>query len=166
MTEHRRTLVVGVGSDFGDDCVGLYVVDRLASRLPSGCELLKVRTPVDLLDQLEDVAELHVVDGCRGSGAPGTTIREDMRSIRLSDVSFSGTHDLDVVSALRLAETLDQLPARTTIWGVESTSDGDPPSLRAALTAEVAVGADLLVDRIVAELHGAIVEAEESCRHA
>lgn len=166
MTEHRRILVVGVGSDFGDDRVGPYVVDRLASRLSSGCELRKVRTPADLLDQLEDVVELHVVDGCRGAGPPGTIVREDVRSSSLSGVYFRGTHDFDVVSALRLADTLNQLPLRATMWGVETANDGAPPSLRAALTAEVAGGADLLVDRILAELHGAIVEAEESCRHA
>ena len=166
MTEHRRILVVGVGSDFGDDRVGLCVVDRLATRLPSGCEVRKVRTPADLLDQLEDVAELHVVDGCRGAGPPGTIVRYDVRSARLSGVCFRGTHDLDVVSALRLAETLNQLPPRVAIWGVETSSDGAPPSLRAALTADVSVGADLLVNRVFAELHGVIVEAEESCRHA
>lgn len=166
MTVHRRILVVGVGSDFGDDRVGQYVVDRLATRLPPGCEVRKVRAPADLLDQLDDVAELHVVDGCRGAGPPGLIIQGDAGSARFSGVCFRGTHDLDVVSALRLAEALGQLPPRATIWGVEMAKDGSPQSLRAALTMEVAAGADRLVDRIVTELHGATVGYSESHRHA
>ncbi|MBN8627971.1 MAG: hypothetical protein J0M17_21035, partial [Planctomycetes bacterium] len=99
MTEYRRVLVVGVGSDFGDDRVGPYVVDRLATRIPACCDLRKARTPGDLLDRMEQVEELHVVDACRGAGLPGTTIRGDVDDARFSGVCFRGTHDLDVVSA-------------------------------------------------------------------
>ena len=166
MTVHRRILVVGVGSDFGDDRVGQYVVDRLAKRLPPGCEVRKVRAPADLLDQLDEVAELHVVDGCRGAGPPGSIIRGELDNAAFSDICFRGTHDLDVVSALRLAEALGQLPPRATIWGVEMANFGSPQSLRAALTMEVAAGADRLVERIVAELHGATAGFAESYRHA
>ncbi len=166
MTVHRRILVVGVGSDFGDDRVGQYVVDRLATRLPPGCEVRKVRAPADILDQLDNVAELHVVDGCRGAGPPGSIIRGDGGSAGFSGVCLRGTHDLDVVSALRLAETLNQLPPRATIWGVEMANDGSPQSLRAALTMEVAAGADGLVECIIAELHGATAGFPESHRHA
>lgn len=166
MIEHRRILVVGVGSDFGDDRVGPYVVDRLATRLPPGCEVRTVRVPADLLDQLEAVAELHVIDGCRGAGPSGSIIRGNVGSTQLPGVSFRGTHDLDVVSALRLAETLRQLPPRATIWGVETANDGSPQTLHTALTSEVAAGADRLVELIVAELCGPAVAGEESCRHA
>lgn len=155
MTEYRRVLVVGVGSDFGDDRVGPYVVDRLATRIPACCDLRKVRTPGDLLDRMEQVEELHVVDACRGAGLPGTTICGDVDDARFSGVCFRGTHDLDVVSALRLAGALRQLPRRTVIWGVERANDGRPSLLFAPLTAEVAAGADRLVERIAAELRAA-----------
>lgn len=166
MTGYRRILVVGVGSDFGDDRVGPYVIDRLAARLPAGCELRKLRAPADLLDQLDDITELHVVDGCRGAGPPGSIIRGELDNAAFSDICFRGTHDLNVVSALRLTEALGQLPQRATIWGVEMANFGSPQSLRAALTMEVAAGADRLVERIVSELRVATAGFAESYRHA
>ena len=119
MTGRWPLLSVGIGSELGDDRAGRLVAERLAPAIPE-CPVRSLRHPATLLDLLEGVERLHVIDACRGLGACGTIRRSDWPAAELATVRFGGTHDLDLVSVLRLAERLQLLPRQTTIWCIEA----------------------------------------------
>jgi len=165
MNDVARTLVVGIGSDFGDDRLGPMVVDRLVARLPHGA-VRRLHSPLDLLDHLEDVERLHVVDACRSDARPGTIRRIEWPAPELASVRFSGTHDVGLVAALHLAEQIGVMPSRATIWCVEAAEDAGPQDFLVALSQPVAAATEILADRIAAEATNRPVVDAEPFRHA
>lgn len=164
MNGTARTLIAGIGSDFGDDRLGFDVVERLAGSLPN-CVLKAFRSPLDLLDHLSDFEVLHLVDACRGAIAPGTVLRFDWPSRTLKSVRFGGTHDFDLISTLRLAESLGLLPRRVTIWSIASEepdteirSNPDPSCAAPALT-------ERLIELLKSEVQSSRA-AKEAVNHA
>jgi hydrogenase maturation protease len=115
----RRTLIFGLGSDFGDDRLGWHAVAQLNEQHPE-LAAIALRSPAELLDHLEDIDHLHLVDACQGAGPPGTIICRDWPAAEMSQLDFGGTHDLGLLAALEIAQRLSWLPARVTIWGVET----------------------------------------------
>jgi hydrogenase maturation protease len=146
-----RTLVAGVGSDFGDDRLGAVVVERLAA-LTLPCDLRVVRAPIDLLDHLQEVERLHIVDACREAGPPGTIVRRDWPARDFSTTRFSGTHDFGLVAVLQLADQLRSSPPRMTIWSIEASDGEDPATIGRPLSPAVAVAAEVLIERLAAEI--------------
>jgi hydrogenase maturation protease len=166
MNDVGRTWIVGIGSDFGDDRLGPVVVDRLVVRLPNTV-VRRVRSPLDLLDHLEEIERLHLVDACRGGGARAGTIRRiDWPAPELATVRFSGTHDVGLVAALQLAERMQTLPQRVTIWSVEAADAVGPQNLLAPLSQPVAAAAETLADLIAAEVTNHPVAVTEPIHHA
>ena len=166
MNDVGRTWIVGIGSDFGDDRLGPAVIDRLVVRLPN-VVVRRVRSPLDLLDHLEEIERLHLVDACRGGGAHAGTIRRiDWPAPELANVRFSGTHDVGLVAALQLAERMQTLPRRVTIWSVEAADVAGPQNLLAPLSQPVAAAAETLADLIAAEVTNRPVAVTEPVHHA
>lgn len=157
MIDRNSVLVAGIGSDFGDDRLGWLVVERLAES-SLGCTLMTLRKPLDLLDRLTGFEELHLVDACHSAAALGTIERFNWPVSSRHDLRFGGTHDLDLISTLQLAERLGTLPARVTIWTIAvAPTTGDPA---AGLSAVVVRS----IDRLVARLRRELVPTEEAAR--
>jgi hydrogenase maturation protease len=190
MNREGRTLIVGIGSDFGDDRLGLLVAERLMLELPTS-EIRQLRSPLDLLDCLDDfesspaalspLERLHVIDACRGAGEPGTLFRLDWPVDELASIHFSGTHDFGLWDVLQLAECLQQLPKSVTIWGAEASEPetnylaaddehtaGQRMSHEAflSLTPKVSKAAEILVQQIVFEITGHLQRPKETGSHA
>jgi hydrogenase maturation protease len=165
MSDTRRTLIIGIGSDFGDDWLGPFVINKLSARFPS-CEVRRLRSPLDLLDYLDDIERLHVVDACRGPGPPGTIIHRDWPSPDLDCVQFSGTHDFGLIATLQLAERLQRLPLHVTIWGVDAAEEESYSLAVRSLSPVVAAAAEVLVKRIAAEVANEKESVEEANRYA
>ena len=163
MTRHR-TLIVGLGSDFGDDRLGWVAVQRLQDRLPN-IATIALRSPADLFDRLTDVDHLHVMDACQGAGPPGTVFRRDWPSADVSQIAFGGTHDISLPAALEIAQQLSLLPARVTIWGIEmSTTEWVS---QVPLTPLVASAVDDLVTQLIRVIAtAAMSDAEVHAHHA
>jgi hydrogenase maturation protease len=94
-----------------------------------------------LLDWLP-AAALVLCDGCRGSGPVGCVRRWSWPDAPPADgLRWSGTHQLGLAEALRLAERLRLLPARVAIWTIEvdSVLPGTPlsPQVAAAVPSVV-----------------------------
>ncbi len=113
------TLIVGVGSDHGDDQVGWLVARELANRCLPGCEVRHARTPSSLLSWLDDRDRLILCDACRGTGSPGTIQRWLWPAVGLQQAGWLGTHDLSLPGVLSLAAQFGWLPRTTVIWGIE-----------------------------------------------
>jgi len=163
MTDSQSILVVGVGTDRGDDRAGPLAAERLAVLLPE-FPVRSLRHPAALLDLLEGIGCLHVVDACRGLAAPGTVRRVDWPAPELATVRFAGTHDLDLASVLRLAERLQLLPRQTTIWCVEAGTAEQEALSKPSI--EVAAAVERVVRSVADEIRRAADPRAEAIGHA
>jgi hydrogenase maturation protease len=146
------TLIVGLGSDFGDDRVGFIIAERLRG-LTRATDVRSARSPGDLLSWMQDYGALHVIDACRGSAAPGTIARFAWPSAAIEQLAFMGTHDLSLPPALRLADKCRLLPKTVVIWAIETQqAETVPESFLSPLSPPVAAAAESLIDRLLAEL--------------
>ena len=66
MTETARTLIVGLGSDHGDDRAGWLVAEQLTAidDISAATIVRKAVIPLDLINWLDDVDTLHIADAC------------------------------------------------------------------------------------------------------
>lgn len=118
MKRLKRKLIYGIGSPHGDDQIGWRVIERICSRLPEGWQAKSGNVPMDLLNHLEDISELHIVDACEGEEELGTTHRIAWPAQQLQTKSVSTSHDFSLRMTLDLADSLGILPKNVTIWGI------------------------------------------------
>ena len=139
------TLVVGVGTERGDDAAGLLVARGLRA---AGMQARLAELGGDLTGLLElwrPDDRVAVVDAVRTGAAPGSVHILDVTTRPLpASIATASTHAISLADAVELARALDRLPARIIIYGIEGAcwTDGAPP------TGAIAAA----VDRVVAEL--------------
>jgi len=138
--------VIGVGSGFGDDAVGLAVIDWLAARpLPAGIELARCERPLpDLLDACEGAHGCVLVDAMRSGASAGSVRRLDAGEIAAREAT--STHGFGVARALALAGVLGRRCERVEWVGVEIGAAGPAEGLSAAARAAVPRAAELALD--------------------
>ena len=130
------TLVVGIGSPHGDDQAGWEVIKQLSDRLVGDFTFRKASVPHDILDWLHSELNLHIVDASLDSepGVRRHAIRQqpdpsvqinqlqplsaDFAEMTFPDVRSSSSHQLDLLSVLKLASTLGKLPNQFILWTV------------------------------------------------
>lgn len=130
------TLVVGIGSPHGDDQAGWCVVDLLSQSAPKTCHLSRAKVPHELLDRLGDVELMHIIDASASTNADDGLNRYELAVDQQGsgDLEFltasqgdvtaeptlrSGTtHHIDLISVMRLAQTLRTLPPRVVLWTI------------------------------------------------
>ena len=118
MNHKQGCLFVGLGSPRGDDRLGWIVAEELGRRGRTDVMVRQAAAPADLLDWLPGVNRLLICDACMSPGASGTILRFDWPDGRLATLDFAGTHDLNLPAVLELADRLNLLPPRTTIWSL------------------------------------------------
>jgi hydrogenase maturation protease len=139
-------LVVGVGTDRGDDAAGLTVVRRLRA---SGHPVTLAELAGDLtrlIDLWQPTDRVAVVDAVR-SGAPAGTVQVlDAAGgpLPAGAVPAGSTHGLGLDTAIELARGLGRLPARLIVYGIEGSQWTDGTGLSPEVSAAV--------DRVVALL--------------
>jgi len=144
----KRRLVVGLGNrDRGDDAVGPRVAERLRGRLPAGVDLVvHAGGGLDLLEVWEGCSEVVVVDAVRGSGPAGDVVRLDAsREPVASTVAPASSHGIGLAEAVELARSLDRLPERLIVVGVEAGSFEPGAALSPALEHALARAADTVL---------------------
>lgn len=130
---HAGTLLVGLGSHQGNDCVGWCVACAVAAALQkiaaAECRRVSVRLarqPLELLHWCSGRARLVIVDAClpelHGEAhflpSPGAWERwrwPDVPALRLRPVT---SHDFGLQQTLALASELAMLPAEVEVWGL------------------------------------------------
>lgn len=146
-----RVRVIGVGSAFGDDAVGLAVAELLARRqLPAQITVARCERPMpDLLDALDEVEGIVLIDATR-SGAPIGSVRH-LRAGEVTRAKATSSHGFGVASALLLAQTLGCPAARVEWIGIEAGPRrfGDPLS---AAVADALPEAAALALRLASEI--------------
>jgi hydrogenase maturation protease len=145
------TLVVGVGTERGDDAAGLLVVRRLhaAGHPAAAVELAGDLTR--LMDLWRPDDRVAVVDAIRSGAAAGTVHVLDAATRPLpTGVSPGSTHGIGLDTAIELARGLGRLPARLVVYGIEGSRWAEEQPLSAEVSAAV--------DRVVATLSRSTAE--------
>lgn len=116
------SLVIGLGSDHGDDNAGWIVIDRLQDRgYPRECSL-RVLHPADLLDVVSPMQSLILCDACQAMKGAGTIHRFDWPKNPCNYPRASGLHDLSLLEVLELGRQLGLMPNEVTIYAIEGES--------------------------------------------
>lgn len=117
--------VLGIGSPFGDDQVGWEVIKLLQQRPTLNHftrEQLHIaccdRPGMHLIELMRTADTVFLIDAVKTGASPGTLHRfknEEIESIS----SALSTHGLGIAEAMKLATTLNILPQKVILYGVE-----------------------------------------------
>lgn len=142
MSAADGTLLVGLGSPYGDDQLGWRLVEEIGKLCRQPLSVQRAHSALQLFDWLGGVQRLVVCDACQGIGAVGTWRRWRWPSDDLKPLRAQGSHDLGLAAVLALAETLGQLPGNVSIWAIEglpAAGAGLPPDGALSLEVEQAI---------------------------
>ena len=133
-----KVRIVGFGnSDRGDDATGLLVARRLREL---AVEAEESNDPLSLIESWDAADEVIIIDALVSGANPGTIQLWEVGTDRLSGLAGreTSTHGLGVTQAIELARTLNRLPRRISIYGIEGRSFeiGAPPSPEVLAAAE------------------------------
>lgn len=125
--------IIGLGNRMrGDDAVGLLAAYRLEDRVGSHVDVIGAESAgVELLELMAGADAVFLIDAMRSGQAPGTTHRFDASAGPITPELFPrSTHAIGVGEALELARTLDVLPNKVILYGIEAgdTDLGHPLS--------------------------------------
>ena len=117
--------VLGIGSPFGDDQLGWEVVKLLQQRptlqafIPNQLQLLYCDRPgMHLLELMREAQTVFLIDAVKTGDQIGTIHRFQNDEIAAVTTSLS-THGLGVAEAMKIGETLQILPPKVLLYGVE-----------------------------------------------
>jgi hydrogenase maturation protease len=145
-------LVIGIGNpDGGDDQAGLVVAGKLKAQAIRHTRVVESTGDcLSLLEIWKDAKSVILVDAAQSGAEPGTLYRLDggAQPLPVGLVRHSSTHSLGVAEAVALAKSLNQLPQKMVIFGIE----GKNFALGAPLSPEVEGALDAVAERIAGEV--------------
>lgn len=127
------TLLIGLGSHYGDDCAGWCVACAVAAALQktpaAACRRAVVRLarqPLEILDWCSECARLLIVDAClpgqHGDAdllpSHGAWERWKWPHVPALRLRPATSHDFGLQQTLALGSQLGMLPAEVEIWGL------------------------------------------------
>jgi hydrogenase maturation protease len=118
----RPTLVIGLGnSDRGDDAVGVQIARRVAAERLDVLAL-EFDDPSEALDAWTAEDTVIVADAISSGGSPGDIHVIDVAEKKLPGGNWSagGTHALGLAAIVELARSLDLMPRKFVVVGVEA----------------------------------------------
>ena len=132
-------LVVGVGQpDRCDDAAGLLVAEEVRRRAPR-CEVVTVTSPTRLIDVWDGRDDVVVVDAVRTGRDPGEVSVVEVTERPLpARPGAGGSHGFGIAEAVELARSLDRLPRRLVVVGIEAGSFAQGSEMTPAVTAAAA----------------------------
>lgn len=123
-----RLHVFGLGSPFGDDAVGLLVIEALSAR-PQFAGRVRFhaldRPGTRLIPLLQAATEAILIDAVSTGAPPGTLHFLSPHHLRHAEQGPASSHGLGLAQTLSLAAAMGALPAQLEIWGIEM---GQPPT--------------------------------------
>ena len=140
------TLVIGLGKPWrGDDGAGPAVARGLLDEVRARVRVYEGE-PVGLIEDWAGADAVIIVDAVSSGAPPGTIHRLDPLSEPIpAALSQGSTHAFGLADTIALAHTLDRLPARLTVYGIEGEHFGAGDALSTPVRAAVeAVRAELL----------------------
>ena len=145
-----KVLIIGVGNAYrGDDGAGVAVARLLSGQVQPGMKVIEeTGEGTALAEAWRGAGFVIVVDAIR-SGAPAGTIRRfDAGKEKIPGEIFGqSTHTFGVAGAIELARTLEELPPRLLLYGIEGQSFAPSQKLSEPVEKAVAaVAAEVLLE--------------------
>ncbi len=119
-----RTALIGIGNEFrGDDGVGLTILHQLReNRLPGTISFIEESGEgTALIEHWQQYENVFLFDAvCSRSAPPGTLfIFDAIRETIPAQFFHYSTHKFSLAEAVELSRTLNSLPKRLIIYGIE-----------------------------------------------
>jgi hydrogenase maturation protease len=124
-TPQPGIVMIGVGNEYrSDDGAGIAVARRLRALFPSGVTILEESGEgAALMQAWQGATWVTLVDAVSSGASPGTVHRFDAQAAPMPTGFFHySTHAFSVAEAVELARSLDQLPARLVVYGIEGAN--------------------------------------------
>jgi len=125
--KNSKSIVIGVGNVLlSDEGVGIHIVRQLKKRdISKLVEIHEIGTSsFELLNVIEGNSPVIIVDAARMADKPGTVRKIDL--IIDDDISlppqFTSLHQLDLISTLKMAKGVIDLPKKIVLIGIEPSS--------------------------------------------
>jgi len=151
MTALREILVIGLGNEYRrDDAVGRIVARRLkASRGDNVRVVEESGEGAALMEAWKGADFVILIDAVHSGGAAGSIHRFDAAAQPIPSRFFHySTHAFSVAEAVEMGRTLDQLPAKLIVYGIE----GKTFDSGMGLSVEADAAADEVLRRVREEL--------------
>lgn len=151
-SEHRRTVVIGLGNPLmGDDGLGIAALERLraAWHVPDDVDLVDGGTwGMNLLPEIESAGRVLLIDAIKTGAQPGAEIVIPRARLPRYLATKISPHEVDLRDVLALAELRGTLPEQTVAVGLEPAS----VELSSELSAGLQTRLDALVAAVVRQL--------------
>ncbi len=119
---NQKILLIGIGNKFRqDDAVGLVVVEKFRNQLPPEIKIMEASGEgVALMELWQGATTVYLFDAVNSGAEVGKIHRIDasIQTVPAKFFSYS-THAFSVAEAVELARSLNQLPPKLIIYGVE-----------------------------------------------
>ena len=147
----RKTLFIGVGNKYrSDDGVGLVVARKIHEKLiPSVTVKEESGEGAALMEAWQGFQNVIIVDAVSSDAMPGTIFRIDANKETVSIKFFHySTHAFSVAEAVELARTMNVLPLKLVVYGIE----GNNFSAGTAISLFVQQAVNKIIKQIVKEM--------------
>lgn len=125
-------LIVGIGNEFrSDDAAGILVARAIEEKDILGVTVIEQSGEgAALMDAWKEVDNVFLVDAVSSGALPGTIYRIDAQREQLSKslLPFS-THAFGVAQAVELGRSMNSLPPKLIIFGIEGRNFGSGMNL-------------------------------------
>ncbi len=152
-----KPLVIGIGNPYrSDDRAGLIVLEKLKAQNLIDIELMEAMGEgAVLIDIWKDREHVIVVDAVDSGARPGTVYRFDVRQERIPSKFFRySTHAFSLAEAVELARSLERLPERLIVFGIE----GKNFKAGTSVSPEISRAAEEVADRILRDIRAYVPE--------
>ena len=149
--ENISICVIGIGNEYRqDDAAGLLVVRKLEKTVGNQVEILEQGGEASsLITAWGNSDRVILIDAVQSGARPGTIHRVDATNNSLTAGEFRcSSHLFGVAESIELARTLDQLPPKLIVYGIE----GKQFEHGVTLSPEVDQILDDLADRVLEEI--------------
>lgn len=147
---NRPPIVIGIGNpDRGDDAVGVRVARRVAAERLDVLAL-EFDDPSEALDAWDPEDTVIVADAISSGGTPGDIRVVDVVEHKLPSGNWSagGTHALGLAAVVELARSLDMMPRRLVVVGVEAAQFTHGAPMSDAVVAALPAATDAVLTAI------------------
>lgn len=119
-------VIIGMGNEFRtDDAAGILVAKSIRERLKSSIQIVEgVSEGSALMDAWRDTRMAIIIDSVVSGAEPGHIYKFDALEEVLPEEYFRGysTHAFSVAQTVQLARTLEILPGRLVVYGIEGAN--------------------------------------------
>ena len=117
------TLIVGLGSPYGDDKIGWVACEQLKmdiGHLSTVDFITCDRSGLEWLTKMSHAGQILFIDAMRSGEKPGTVRKIDLNTDQWTGYPVKlSSHGINIMEAIDVAKSLGELPDRISVWGVE-----------------------------------------------